>query len=425
MKKKIFLLLLITLFLCIGKVYASEKYYLYECTKEAFLKKNREIKPHRIDHSANLECKVGDDNDYSLVLDSYSSGTGKPRNALGGNENLNNADDFDDHYPNFIVIDGMADIDWYGFDNLTSARNHALDKLILRGIFISETYRDALRAESPVIDNTVELTCTYGSKFSIDFNPDGYPLSASAPSGVVKSVVVHLSENFQNNKIDISNGCPQVYYCTYEEIISTGSGFGHKTRTTYNVFRDSVDRSISNLQCKNFFSINAHVVDNDDCPTYNDLFMELEMAYVNGDVAHYNELKENIISVCGFVYEHGNYGTACVTKCLGLNDDINALEQTVIEVNECNLSTEITAWIMNILRWIKYIIPVIIIILSILDFIKALSSEKEDEMKKAQKHFVTRLIVAVLIFIMPMLIEFILGKMGFDASNCGIENIGF
>lgn len=425
MKKKLLLLLLITLFSCMGKVYASERYYLYECTNDAAFKKNREIKPHRIDHSANIDCKVGNDGNYSLVLDSYYKGTGKPWNALGGDESLNNQKNFKDHYPNFIVIDGLTDIDWYGFDDLSKARNHALDKLIVRGIFISETYRDMLRSSSPIIDDTVELTCTYGNKFSINFNPDGYPLSGSAPSGVRKQTSVQFSENFQNNKIDISNGCPEVYYCSYEKMISTGSGFGSKSITNYAIFRDVADRSISNLKCDSRFAINAHVIDNNDCPTYNDLFMELQATYMNGDIANYNKLKENIISTCSFIYEHADYGTTCVTMCLGLNDDLNALEQTVVEVNKCNLNDEIVAWIENILRWVKYIIPVIIIILSILDFIKALGSEKEDEMKKAQKRFATRLIVAVLIFIMPMIIEFILDKMGFDANNCNIKNIGF
>ena len=70
-------------------------------------------------------------------------------------------------------------------------------------------------------------------------------------------------------------------------------------------------------------------------------------------------------------------------------------------------------------------LPVIVIVLGILDFIKAIGSDKEDEMKKAQGRFVKRLIAAVLIFIIPFIIEFVLDKMGFGEyiSGCGIIDL--
>jgi hypothetical protein len=75
---------------------------------------------------------------------------------------------------------------------------------------------------------------------------------------------------------------------------------------------------------------------------------------------------------------------------------------------------------MNILRWVKYIVPVLLIVLSMLDFIKAMAGEKDDELKKAQKHFTVRLIAAVLIFLIPFILEFIFDKMGFVYEGCGI-----
>ena len=44
-------------------------------------------------------------------------------------------------------------------------------------------------------------------------------------------------------------------------------------------------------------------------------------------------------------------------------------------------------------------------------------------MKKAQGRFVKRLIAAALIFIIPFIIEFVLGKMGFDSNGCGIIDL--
>jgi len=50
-----------------------------------------------------------------------------------------------------------------------------------------------------------------------------------------------------------------------------------------------------------------------------------------------------------------------------------------------------------------------LILLSILDFIKSVVSDNEDEMKKVGTKFIKRLIVSVLIFILPLILEYILG----------------
>ena len=414
---------IILLFICIDNVCASENYYIYECTNGAFWKKNREIKPHKIDHSGNANC--GMESARTLVMDSYTSGIGKPYNELGGDESLNNSEDFKDHYPKFIVVDGMADLDWYGFDDLNSARNHALDRLIIRGIFISESYRNELRASAPVIDPTVAKTCKYGDKFSINYNPDGYPLSATASSGFMTDVFIEFSEGFQNHVVDISGECPTVYYCSYENQIPTGSGIS-KTAKTYNIFRDSLDKESSGMSCSNWFSIDSedYVGDNEKCPTYDEYMEQIAATYNTSKQGDYDALKDKLSNICHSALANRPYTDICVKSCLHYNDDINEIESEY-EVYQCGFSDKLVAWIENILRWVKYIVPVILIVLSILDFIKAIASEKEDEMKKAQKNFTTRLIAAVLIFLMPILIEFILGKMGFDAESCGISNIGF
>ena len=89
----------------------------------------------------------------------------------------------------------------------------------------------------------------------------------------------------------------------------------------------------------------------------------------------------------------------------------------------CGFSGKLISWIANIIKWGKYLVPVVVMVLGILDFIKAIAADKEDEMKKAQGRFVKRLIAAALIFIVPFIIEFILDKLGFDAFGCGIIDL--
>ena len=87
---------------------------------------------------------------------------------------------------------------------------------------------------------------------------------------------------------------------------------------------------------------------------------------------------------------------------------------------DCGFSDRLMVWVINIFKWAKYILPVVVIILGILDFIKAIGNDKEDEMKKSQKRFITRLIAAALVFLIPLIIEFVLIKMGFGYNSCGL-----
>ena len=143
------------------------------------------------------------------------------------------------------------------------------------------------------------------------------------------------------------------------------------------------------------------------------------------------DAKEALKNQCRSMLQNYDYsgGEAdCLNDCINISNIFIDYEKgssfyRSYEKN-CGFSTRLGIWISNILRWIKYIVPIILIVLSILDFIKALASEKDDEMNKAKKNFVVRLIAAVLIFIFPLIIEFALEKMGFTAENCGIEGLG-
>jgi len=83
------------------------------------------------------------------------------------------------------------------------------------------------------------------------------------------------------------------------------------------------------------------------------------------------------------------------------------------ELGKCGFSARLAVWVRNVVKWVKYIIPVVLIILGILDFIKAITKDKEEELKKAQSRFIKRLIASALIFIIPFILGFVLDKMGF------------
>lgn len=62
----------------------------------------------------------------------------------------------------------------------------------------------------------------------------------------------------------------------------------------------------------------------------------------------------------------------------------------------------------EILQYPRIIVPILVIVLGIMDFAKAVIASKEDEMKKAQATFIKRLIIGVAFFFIPAIVDVIM-----------------
>ena len=84
--------------------------------------------------------------------------------------------------------------------------------------------------------------------------------------------------------------------------------------------------------------------------------------------------------------------------------------------------------INDILQYPKYIVPVIIIVLGIVDLAKATFAAKEDEMRKVQLTFIKRVFIGVAVFFVPTIVNLIMSladivwsEMGY--SGCDLSAI--
>ena len=70
---------------------------------------------------------------------------------------------------------------------------------------------------------------------------------------------------------------------------------------------------------------------------------------------------------------------------------------------------------------IKIVVPILLIIFGSLDFLKAVTASKEDEIKKGQQTFIKRAIAAVLVFfivqIVQLIVRFAAGN-NTNVTNC-------
>ena len=72
--------------------------------------------------------------------------------------------------------------------------------------------------------------------------------------------------------------------------------------------------------------------------------------------------------------------------------------------------------IVNVIQWI---VPAILILMGTIDLVKAVTQGKEDDIKKGQKTLITRVIAAVLVFLVPVIVNVI---MGFIGQNSGSDS---
>ena len=76
--------------------------------------------------------------------------------------------------------------------------------------------------------------------------------------------------------------------------------------------------------------------------------------------------------------------------------------------------------LIKILRFMKIIGPIITIIFTVLDAVKTVTSGDKDALPKFGKTTVKRLIYAILLFIFPTIVDFII-KIAFAGGTCGIN----
>ena len=70
-----------------------------------------------------------------------------------------------------------------------------------------------------------------------------------------------------------------------------------------------------------------------------------------------------------------------------------------------------------VIRVIQIAVPFALVIWGSLDFFKALIAGDEKEMKMKRKPFISRLVAAIIILVMPWLVELIAGQIAGDAGT--------
>ncbi len=179
----------------------------------------------------------------------------------------------------------------------------------------------------------------------------------------------------------------------------------------------------------------SELIGEGDCLSYSTRMLRIKNSVPEGSTCDSNPAFDNAFSdlesMCNeyrnseiYVSSDGTT-TDCGKLCSVMYDEVSdyCKERDESRGNSkyCgSLGNRIVNWIFKIIRYIRYGLPPVAIILSILDYIKAISSENDDDIKKTNGKVIKRLIAVALLFVIPFIISFILGLFdipGLDASN--------
>ena len=102
---------------------------------------------------------------------------------------------------------------------------------------------------------------------------------------------------------------------------------------------------------------------------------------------------------------------------------VPVLEVSAVTKVSCGNITGIAAKIPELtsfaMTMVQIAVPIILVIVGSLDFFKAISAQKEDEMKKGQKMFVKRLVLAGIIFFVIVIAKVLISVVA-DSSSANI-----
>ena len=104
---------------------------------------------------------------------------------------------------------------------------------------------------------------------------------------------------------------------------------------------------------------------------------------------------------------------------LGTDDEVKC--NKIFKKNGSDEFNDLGQFLQNVFLGIRLLAPALVIILSTIDYIKAIASSNQDDLKKVNKKTIKRVVAGLIIFFIPLLLDILFKLFGiYDLSTCGI-----
>lgn len=353
----------------------------------------------------------------------------------------------------FMCIGATKTYSYWGFDaGIDWESNEAKDarEFLDLGICAGGTATKVFKNYTPENPSKPPIVCEYDG-FNLNIDPDSHALSADSTQNNISYNYIYDVDGGLNDEWFHDDGtlgkCLSVLVCFDKSIppVSNHQTGDYSPGTmNYTVYMDELhvpkneygDGDCEKVSYSGGATEKIPEKQEHDCTTYYNRIGELRTLYSalgtakkNGtdSLSMYNEVEQKsylLKKMCESAYAGFDYSYGCVKACVGYEAELAVIKSengfgvgTAGGSSSCSFSQRITNWIFKIVKWFRYLVPILLIVLSVMDFIKAIASNSEDEIRKVGAKFVKRLIVAAIIFVLPLILEFLLGIFGISANN--------
>lgn len=316
----------------------------------------------------------------------------------------------------------------------------------------SSGFNSKFYSASQVNNSTVTCPSLYIQENESGITVYSYPLSQSQCTGScyhINSSSIKLSNTAKNDGLKtkkVVSSCAgssmgfynrQSYIYPYFRLFSDGTKEWSIDGATYVSVNKAITGSINNSE-KFSVSVNDSLIDSIfssnslTCPssiyrcvsrTQDGYSYDLS---TSGNMCSNDQLSTSDGQQFGSNYANLGYGD----PNNGSNNGNVTLDDLKEDLNSYNQATdcvgilgdpgneETVAWLLQqILNYIKILGPILVVILSSLDFAKAIIASDDENMKKAEKKLMIRLVLAVVLFLIPTLVNVMLSYLGFTAEG--------
>ena len=315
----------------------------------------------------------------------------------------------------------------------------------------SEQFSDKFYDAFSIDENTVTCPSIFVQQNESGFTVYPYPLSSSVCTGncYQASASPKLSDSAKKSGIKskkVVSSCSgssmgfynrQSYVYPYFRLFSDGTKEWSIDGATYVSVNEAITGSINGSE-KFSISVNDSLTDS--------IFSSNSLTCPSSIYRCVNRVQG------GYSYELSTSGNMCSNDTLstgdgqqlgsnyanlgygdpnnGSNNGNVTLDDLKEDLNSYNQSTtcngilgkpgdeESVAWLLQqILNYIKILGPILVVILSSMDFAKAIIASDDESMKKAEKKLMIRLVLAVALFLVPTLVSVMLNVLGYTADG--------
>lgn len=315
----------------------------------------------------------------------------------------------------------------------------------------SEQFSDKFYDAFSIDENTVTCPSIFVQQNESGFTVYPYPLSSSVCTGncYQASASPKLSDSAKKSGIKskkVVSSCSgssmgfynrQSYVYPYFRLFSDGTKEWSIDGATYVPVSEAITGSINSSE-KFSISVNDSLTDS--------IFSSNSLTCPSSIYRCVNRVQG------GYSYELSTSGNMCSNDTLstgdgqqfgsnyanlgygdpnnGSNNGNVTLDDLKEDLNSYNQSTtcngilgkpgdeESVAWLLQqILNYIKILGPILVVILSSMDFAKAIIASDDESMKKAEKKLMIRLVLAVALFLVPTLVSVMLNVLGYTADG--------